>query len=247
MNIARIWRPALLLLIVVGSLALLLLHKPFGQDPQYHDFADGRTLLGVPNFWNVISNIPFLFIGVAGLVFCFRNRFVGASAAWIVFFAGVALVSFGSAYYHWRPSNNTLVWDRLPMTLGFMAMFVALLAESINESLGRILLAPALLAGLFSVIYWHFSDDLRIYAWVQFMPLVTIPLVIALYRSRYSEQWLLLLALGGYVLAKVFENCDHAIYAATSHAVGGHALKHVAAAGSCLVILEMGRRRIRKI
>ncbi|HEX3717984.1 MAG TPA: ceramidase domain-containing protein [Verrucomicrobiae bacterium] len=182
-NVARLWRPGLVLLLVAGSLALLLTHKPIAQDPHYHDFADGRTLLGVPSFWNVISNVPFLFVGVAGLVLCLRRRFVGASACWTVFFIAVALVSVGSAYYHWRPSNDTLVWDRLPMTIGFMAMFVALLSESINEKLGSSLLVPAVLVGLFSVVYWHLFDDLRIYAWVQFMPLLTIPVVLALYRS----------------------------------------------------------------
>jgi hypothetical protein len=245
-NVDRAWRPGLVLLIVLGSLVALLIHRPIAQDPNYHNFADNRTLLGIPNFWNVVSNLPFLFVGIAGLALCRRNRFAGASTAWTIFFAAVTLVCFGSAYYHWRPSNETLVWDRLPMTLGFMAMFVALLSESIDEKLGQILLWPALLAGLFSVIYWHYSDDLRIYAWIQFMPLVTIPVVLALYRSRYSHQWLLLVALAGYVMAKIFESYDRATYTATANIVGGHALKHVAAAASCLVILEMCRKRIRK-
>ena len=104
-------------------------------------------LLGVPNFSDVASNVSFLLVGIAGLTLCLRNRFAGVAATWTVFFTAVALVSFGSAYYHWRPDNNTLLWDRLPMAIGFMAMFVALLSESIDERLGRLLLAPALIVG----------------------------------------------------------------------------------------------------
>jgi hypothetical protein len=241
--IARFWRHGLLLLIVIGSLVLLLTRPPLPQDLQYHNFADQRMLIGVPNFSDVMSNVPFLFVGIAGLRLCLRNRFAGVAITWTVFFAAVALVSFGSAYYHWRPDNDTLVWDRLPMTIGFMAMFVAILSESINERLGRFLLVPALIAGFSSVVYWHFSDDLRFYVWVQFMPLLTIPIVMSLFRGRYSLQWYLFLALGCYVLAKVFEVFDHEIFAITHHAFAGHAIKHIFAALGCFVILEMLERR----
>ena len=33
---------------------------PIAQDPLYHAFADQRALLGVPHFWNVVSNLPFV-------------------------------------------------------------------------------------------------------------------------------------------------------------------------------------------
>jgi hypothetical protein len=220
-------------------LVVLLTRPPFGQDLLYHDFADKRSFLGVPNFADVMSNVPFLFVGLAGLRLCLKRSFAGVSASWTVFFVAVTLVSAGSAYYHWRPDNDTLVWDRLPMTIGFMAMFVALLSESINPRLERFFLLPALLVGFASVIYWHFYDDLRFYAWVQFMPLLTIPFLMALYRSRYSHQWLLLVALGFYVVAKVFEAGDHRIFDMTHHRLGGHAVKHLFAAGGCFVILEM--------
>jgi hypothetical protein len=239
----RLWRPGLVLLIVVGSLVFLLTRQPFAQDTRYHDFADRRVFLGVPNVADVASNLPFLFVGVAGLGLCLRNRIAGAAAGWTVFFGGVALVSVGSAYYHWRPCNDTLVWDRLPMTIAFMAIFVALLSESINERLGWLLLAPAVLAGVFSVIYWHLFDDLRFYAWVQFMPLLTIPVAMTLFRNRYSHQRLLLLALGCYVLAKVFEAYDQQIFSLSNRIVGGHLVKHLLAAIACFVILEMLRRR----
>ena len=242
-TVVRCWKLTLLLLIVLGSLAALLTRPPIGQDPHYHDFADARSFLGVPNFFDVASNVPFFLVGLAGLWRGRRRRLCGATAAWTIFVAGVALVSAGSAYYHWHPRNDTLVWDRLPMTVGFMALFVALLSESLHEKLGRLLLVPALLVGVSSVLYWQRFDDLRFYVWVQALPLLTIPVLMALFRSRYSHQSFLLLALGCYFLAKVFETYDREIFALTHGAVGGHALKHLLAACGCFAILEMLRRR----
>lgn len=242
-SLAHHWRTALLLMIVIGSLAFMLTRPVFGQDPQYHDFADQRAFLGVPNFFDVISNVWFLLVGLTGLRLCLRGRLAGGGAPWTVFFLGVAWVSVGSAYYHWRPSNETLVWDRLPMTIAFMAMFVALLSESVDERLARVLLIPALLVGIASVIYWNMFDDLRFYAWVQMLPLLTIPVVMLLFRSRYSHQSLLPVALSLYILAKVAEAYDRQILNLNHGFVGGHPVKHVLAAACCLVISEMLRRR----
>ena len=239
----RFWRHGVLVLMVVAPLVFLLARKPFGQDPQFHNFADQRTFFSVPNFLDVSSNLPFLFVGVAGLWLWRRNRVAGASTAWTIFFAGVALVSLGSAYYHWRPCNETLVWDRLPMTVAFMAMSVALLNEFISQKLGRFLLIPALLLGFSSVLYWHWSDDLRFYRWLQMIPLLMTPVVMVLFKTRYTHQLLLLLALGCYALAKVSEAHDPDIFAFTNGAVGGHAVKHLLAAAGCFVLLEMLRRR----
>ncbi|MGZ8797057.1 MAG: ceramidase domain-containing protein, partial [Thermoanaerobaculia bacterium] len=66
-DIARRWRYWLLFAVVAASVVGLALHKPIPQDASYHAFADRRTVLGVPNFWNVISNLPFLLVGIAGL------------------------------------------------------------------------------------------------------------------------------------------------------------------------------------
>jgi hypothetical protein len=157
------WQHLLLGIVVVGSLALMLSQPPFGEDPSYHDFADQRTFFGVPNFFNVTSNIFFLLIGIAGLRFCLGSHLGRARGAWMVLFAGVAFVSIGSAYYHWHPGSETLVWDRLPMTIGFMGLFVALLGEYVSERLGESILVPALLLGFSSVLYWDWFDDLRFY------------------------------------------------------------------------------------
>lgn len=231
------------MLAVVGSLAWVLSLQRFGQDPNYHDFSDGRAFFGVPNFLNVVSNLPFLFIGIAGVVFCLKNLPGGVRRAWIVLFAGVALVSVGSGVYHWAPGNETLVWDRLPMTVGFMGLFVALLGEYVSDRLEKFLLAPAVLLGVGSVLYWYWSDDLRLYVWIQLIPLLTIPVVMTLFRAKYSHQWLLLVALGWYALAKVSELYDREMYLFTGGLISGHSLKHLLAAMGCVAILWMLMRR----
>lgn len=238
------WRHVLLLSIVIGSLALMLSKQPFGQNPDYHNFAGRRVFFGIPNFFDVMSNIPFLLVGMAGISFCRKNRLIGYRPAWLTFFAGVAMVSLGSGYYHWNPTNATLVWDRLPMTIGFMGLFVALLAEYVNVRLGKFLLVPALLLGFYSVLYWHWFDDLRFYFWIQLIPLLTVPVVMALFRPRYSHQWLLLVALVCYVLAKVTEAYDREVFVFTQSLFSGHTLKHLLAAMGCFSVLVMLKARM---
>jgi hypothetical protein len=237
-------RVAGLVILVLGPLAWLVFGhgEPIPQDRGYHLFADGRSCLGVANFGNVASNLPFLLAGLAGCAWSWRHR-SGAWRSWLLFFAGVALVFFGSAYYHSDPGDDTLVWDRLPMTVAFMALFAALVAEHLDPRLEVRLLAAALAAGVFSVFWWQYSGDLRIYVWVQGAPLLVIPYLIAAFPGRYDRRRHLLYGLGFYGLAKVAELLDHEIYAATATAISGHSLKHLLAALAVFCVLRMLQTR----
>ena len=237
------WRYFLLAIVAIGSVALMLASPPIVQDPQYHEFADQRAFFGIPNFWDVVSNIPFLLVGIAGLKFCLRHDLRGGKSAWIVLFAGVALVSVGSSYYHWDPKDATLVWDRLPITITFMGLLVAVIAEHLSARLARVLLVPMLLLGLASVLYWRTFGDLRFYLWVQLIALLAIPLIIVLFRARYTRRWLLLAALGWHALAKVSELYDREFFALTGNLFSGHSFKHILAAMACFTILWMLRTR----
>ncbi len=239
------WRYVLLIVLVFGSLGSLLTLEPIGQDVSYHDFADTRVFFGIPNFLDVVSNLPFLIVGFLGLrLFSGSSELGEMSNAWALLFIGVGLVSVGSAYYHWNPNNATLVWDRLPMTLGFMSLFAALLGEYLNSRVGKILLWPLVLIGLASVLHWHWADDLRMYIWVQFFPLLVVPLLMWLFKSTYTHNWLILIALGWYLLAKVAEFYDSPILETTAGVVSGHTLKHLfAAAGAYSFYLMLSRRK----
>ncbi len=233
------WRHILLSAFVLGSLAFMLSLDPIIQRATYHGFADQRAILGVPNFLDVSSNLAFLVVGLAGVVFCLAHRALSLRTAWLTFFLGVAMVSAGSAYYHANPNDGTLVWDRLPMTVAFTGLWAAILGEYLSGRLGRVLLLPAVLAGLFSVLYWRWSGDLRFYIWIQSISLLTIPAVMILFRSRYTRQWLLLAALALYGLAKIVEVYDREVFGLTLQLFSGHTLKHLVSALSCLVVLLM--------
>jgi hypothetical protein len=155
----------------------------------------------------------------------------------------VSMVSVGSGYYHWHPSNDSLVWDRLPITVGFIGLFMAIVSESVHPKLGTILLLPGLMLGAGSVIYWHCYNDLRFYAWVQYAPLLILPVLLALFPSQYSHRYMLLIALACYLLAKLFEVSDREVFVILHRRVGGHAIKHLWAAAGCLCILQMLRKR----
>ena len=165
---------------------------------------------------------------------------------------GVGLVAVGSSYYHWRPNNARLVWDRLPMTVGFMSLIAVVLSETLDVAgawpgdgagclgsaatghtrmvrmggmpvavavdavcwcawcarclmcrvcgcavsthgwclLRVAVVGPCMLVGLVglgasSVVYWAVYDDLRFYALVQIVSIALVPLVLALFESRF--------------------------------------------------------------
>lgn len=219
----------LLAIIVITFIATFFL-EPIPQNQLYHKFADFRKFMGVKNTWDVLSNIPFIFTGALGLLYMKKYPVKVAKTSWLVFFIGVILVAPGSAYYHDTPNNQTLVWDRLPMTIGFMGLFTALISTYISEKIEKIMLPVSLLFGFASVIYWAKFDDLRFYFWVQFIPLACIPIVISMFKSIEIKKMYLFLGLFFYIVAKVVEHKDVQIYMATGGTVSGHTLKHLLAA-----------------
>jgi hypothetical protein len=241
---SRIW---LLAGISAAAVAGLPLHGPITQDAAYHRFADQRTLLGVPNLWNVVSNVPFLLVGLLGLRLLRRGHCGGELAhlrpAYLAFFFALCLVTFGSGYYHLNPGDASLVWDRLPMTLAFMALFSAILQEHIPGRLIRGSLTTLLVFGLGSVAVWQMTGDLRAYVLVQFLPMLLIPVVMLVYRSRAPGARMMWAVLAGYVAAKLLEHFDAAIYRAIG--LGGHCLKHLMAAVAVyFVVVVIDARRV---
>jgi uncharacterized membrane protein YidH (DUF202 family) len=234
---------ALAAIIVLPLLYLLLLRGPIPQDAAYHFLADARTCLGINNFGNVVSNLAFLLVGMAAWLWCRKHLHSGARLSWTVFFIGVALVFCGSSYYHWSPNDDTLVWDRLPMTVAFMGLFAALVSEHLGQQFERHVLIPALVLGAASVFWWRHTGDLRVYAWVQAASLLAIPFVLAMFPARYTHRVYLLYGLGFYALAKVAEGYDEKLYTLTSSFISGHTLKHLLAALAPLMLLWMLQRR----
>lgn len=250
------WRAGVLVLVVAVVAAVVSLRGPIAQLPDYNEFADQRTILGVPNFWNVASNAPFAVIGVLGLALLWRERrrsrempttggglplLTADRLCLAVFFIGVLWTAFGSGWYHLHPDNDRLVWDRIPMSVAFMGLVAAIIAERISGRVALWLLPPLLALGVVSVLHWHASEvrgesDLRFNGALQAMTAVFIGLCAALYPGRYLRWPVLLGCLVCYGLAKVFEFTDGATYRMLTVAgeplVSGHTIKHVVAAAA---------------
>ncbi len=236
---------------LLAILVALLFTPPIPQDPTYHQFADQRTLAGVPNALNVLSNLPFALLGIAGLLTTFhrwtRFNFPWERWPYAALFAGVALTAVGSSYYHLAPDSARLVWDRMPMAIGFMGFLAATVAERIGVRVAWTLFLPLLAFGAASVMQWHWSElrgagDLRWYLFVQFGSLVAVALMLALYPPRYTHTSYIVLGLAVYALSKMLELGDQAIFDA-GHIISGHSLKHLfAAAGVWCLAVALKRR-----
>ena len=229
-----------LTLFAFGAIWLFL---PFVPQPQgYHGFADQRPVLGIPNAADVLSNLAFVFVGLIGL-YRLRQESVQEPRPLVpvvrislyVFFFGLFLTGFGSAYYHWNPNDETLVGDRLPMTVVFAGVFGALLAERISSRSGWAVLLLMLIVGPASVFWWKATGDLAMYAVVQFGGMAAILLILSLTKKgRDPFPWWTLIA--WYAVAKVLEAGDVLVWNASRELFAGHALKHIAAAIGGLAI-----------
>lgn len=227
-----------------------VLFGPIVQPEAYHNFADQRSLLGIINGWDAFSNILFAFAGIWGLFLLLtpgrvhfkddRERFM-----WLGVAIGLVLTAIGSSYYHLAPDNSRLVWDRLPMTIIFMSYVAALIAERINTRLGLALWPILIIFGLYSVLYWHATDDLRFYLGVQLFAIIAT--VIMLFTpSPYDRKWDIAIVVLLFGLARIFEIYDHEIWKATGNHVSGHTLKHLSAgiAGVWLMYMLIKRKKI---
>ena len=240
----RIWLVAGFTLLCLGT-ALFL--PPTPQPLPYHAFADQRVLFGIPNFFDVSSNVVFLIAGAFGLVAALQRHtaFQSAFERWpyAVFFFAVLLTAFGSAYYHLAPDNERLFWDRLPMAIGFMALIAAQIVDRIDARAGLTLLVPMLLLGAAVVIHWRATErtgagNVVPYLILQGYSMVILLFVAALFPSRYTHATLVYAALAAYAAAKVCEAYDRSILGLTG-SVSGHTLKHLLAGTAALIVCRM--------
>ena len=191
---------------------------PYRQPQAYHHFADTRSWWHIPNTLNVLSNATFLL----------ALRRPRHSVAEVTFFLGVFMTAFGSAYYHWNPSNATLPWDRLGMAIAFMALLAILIRAPLAW------LAAFVAFGIASVIVSGVYDDLRLYGVAQYFPVLVLLVMI--------EGWLWA-AGAAYAIAKVCELYDRQIFDTLHGTVSGHTLKHLFAAAGIYFIWRWLRSR----
>jgi hypothetical protein len=253
MTAARPWQTVTFVAFTLVCVAAALLVPAMPQPLEYHDFVDDRTLWGIPNFQNVVSNLAFVLAGAAGFVVMARtpSAFVRSSERWpyYVFFAGLVLTGLGSAYYHLDPNNETLFWDRLPMTFAFAGLVAAQIDERMSPRLGIVLLPVLLVIGAASVVHWLATERAGVgnvlpYAILQGYTMAAVLLLAFTHPSRYTRASDIYWVFAAYLAAKITETLDVQIWEWTAGLVSGHMLKHLfAALSGVIVCITLLRRR----
>jgi hypothetical protein len=249
--IPRSKAPLLLLAVAVVIATIARLLPPIPQPQAYHNFADHRPWLGIPNFGDVASNLPFAIVGLLGLIFLRQphpEKFSDPRERWLylILFAALILTAFGSAYYHLAPGDARLVSDRIPIMIVFMALLAAVIAERVGVEAGLWLFPILQAAGIGSVLVWRVGElrghgDLRFYAAVQVYSILVL-LLLLLVPAKYTRSSDFAAVVGFYILAKILEEADRQVFA-LGHVVSGHTLKHLAAAAAGYWILRMLQKR----
>lgn len=249
--------PSLLIAAYVLAVMLVaLLSEPVAQDLAYHDFANDRSRLGIPNFADVVSNAVIFASALWGLCLCVRpssERFLGQTdhRFALLLFAALVLTAAGSTWYHLAPDNHRLFWDRLPLSIAFTALIAWLAAERSQPGKGvQTQLWLWVSIGPAAATYWYVSElagagDVRFYLILHGFMLITPPLLLRIHaglthaRAYWWAYAIFLVGMAGDVL-------DHQIFTLTHETVSGHNIKHVAMGLAVAVLAGMLALRSRK-
>ncbi|PKA63439.1 hypothetical protein AXF42_Ash005334 [Apostasia shenzhenica] len=214
------------------GLFLLVTTPRIPHSPNHHFFADMRNFLGVPNTLNVLTTYPFLLIGVPGLVLSLSGSCFGISLkwevwGWVLFYAGIATTAFGSAYYHLKPDDDRIIWDRLPMTVSVVSLLSNLVIERVDERVGISSLVSFLMLAFISAAFERAFDDLRLFMIFQFIPCIVIPLLVFLFPPKYSHSGYWFWATGFFLLSRFESLADMKLYSVNRYIISGHSLEHL--------------------
>lgn len=231
--------------LAAALMVLLALAGPVVVQPDhYHDFADRRVWCGLPHAMDVLSNLPFLAWGLAGLwalARALRVHAIDSASAGLagLFFAGLIVTAGVSAYYHWQPDNAGLVWDRGGMVLAFAGLLGLAAVQAVSRRAGVALAAAVLVLGLAAVQVWAVSGNLLPWAVLQGGGMIFILGVAGLRPVQPAHglqiRWAWVIAF--YALAKGLELADHEVFALTGQLISGHSLKHAVASLAALPVV----------
>lgn len=232
---------AALLALALVLLALACWGPVLPPSAHQHDFADQRTLWGIPFALDVLSNLPFAAAGLWGLAALRRlppgSTDATSRACAQIFFAGLVCTAAGSARYHGLPADTGLLWDRLGMVLPFAGLLGLAATGRVSERAGLAAVVAMLLAGPVAVGWWARTGNLMPWAVVQLGGMAVVLVLAALPRRQGALPVHLAAVIAMYAVAKLFEAADHSVFDATGQWVSGHSLKHVLAAGAAWPVL----------
>ena len=162
MDAKRLYLAAISVFIIMA-----LFYGPISQPQEYHDFADDRELLGVPNALDVMSNLAIIYPGLVGLAFVNESRknsqvSEDEVSIHITMFSGMILTFAGSVWFHLDPNDSTMLWDRLGMSVVIGSCISLLIHDMWDRNLASKIHLPIVIASVVSVLWWPVFDDLRI-------------------------------------------------------------------------------------
>jgi hypothetical protein len=245
-------RSIILLLVFTITIVVLYLLDPIAQDLAYHNFSDCRTFFGIPHFMDVISNVFFIIIGVMGWRLAskgYRKKTMVYFLMTFTLFTGVFFTGVGSAFYHYAPSNFTLIFDRLPMTLVFTSFFATIIYDYVGSRVGAIAFYSLFIVGVYSIFYWYYTEimgagDLRLYAFIQFFPVIAVPLILVFYNNSELYTKKLLLVFFAFVISKLCEHFDDQIFDFLK-VISGHTIKHLFSALAIYFVYQIYYKRVK--
>eukprot|EP00658_Telonema_sp_P-2_P061205 TRINITY_DN49941_c0_g1_i1.p1 TRINITY_DN49941_c0_g1~~TRINITY_DN49941_c0_g1_i1.p1 ORF type:complete len:394 (-),score=92.92 TRINITY_DN49941_c0_g1_i1:257-1438(-) len=231
-----------------------------------HRYADDRCWLGgccgvgrVRNTSDVISNFPFLWVGVETLAALSTHcehgvPVLGAEGGrvqmtqaevygWTAVALGWCAVCFGSSLYHIVLDDQTLAADRAPIAiivLGFTCIAIEERLCSLHPSTVVCLLA----LGMASVGFWYITGSAKPYYTTQYFGFALTGVLVISRPAAYTLDLYWGFGVLGYVVAKILEEVDEPVYRATGRLVSGHTLKHlVTAYGGHLTAVMLAERQ----
>jgi hypothetical protein len=203
-----------------------------------HPFVDARSWLNIPNTLDVVSNVPFLILGIWGVA-VLQCRVVtkplklGAT----LFFAGLVFTAFGSGFYHWQPNDWSLAIARTGMAVAFAGLLSLAWSERTSLMLIPHWTCACLIVAVASAWMPHASQNIWPWVLLQFGGIMIVCGCALLPKQNRGIGISLFLVVIFYALAKVCEAADAALFAWTQGAVSGHSLKHVLASFAALPVI----------
>jgi hypothetical protein len=231
---------AFLVSTVILIFIVAALTGPIHQPPNYHHFSDTRSFYRIPNFINIVSNIPLILAGCYWLYWVVHHRLNIRKfffhqyeyRIYVLFFLAVILTGIGFAYYYYTPCNSTLFWARLPASIAMMTILAAIIAERVHLRTGLYFCIPLVLFGMASVFYWYIlkvqnQGDLRWYGVVCFLPGALIPLILYFYPTNPKSINYPISATLTLGLAQWMDIKDEALYQLTNQTISGQSLSRI--------------------
>ena len=219
--------------------------SPIYQPAEYTEFADTRTFkwigISIPNFMDVITNLPYLIFGLIGLALIyFRKKYLSKNlfCHLLVIFIGLVITSIGSSYFHLVLDKLSLFIDRIGIAIVISGILGLVIYQKLNQKLSVIYSIIFLLILMVSNYYWYLTNDLAPWSIAQVLGIVIV--FVLGFKSNIDlkfptiNYWLIITL---YLIAKICEFSDNFFFEITNNIISGHSIKHLISSLAAIPIL----------